>query len=406
MTMKKGLLATSAILAAGVLASTSAHAAEKIKLNVGGKVNEFFVMGSVDNSDDRVGVDLNTGALTANTTKQDQNNFGLYSDTEIYFSGSTKLDNGLTVSARVELEAQRVVVNNRNADQQYLTIASDTFGKVEAGQLYIANYKMHHGAPNATGFGIAEVMTVVGYPTETIGGNTYAAFAKFEGTDFDSLDSRTSARVNYYTPSYMGFQLGLSYAPSPEGWAMADEMAAAHDAWSATLAYNGNVAGVDVGADAGFFKNYDTNGNDSGSIMAHNFGLSLGYAGFELAGSYMKVREGNPGNTTVEGRSWDVGLGYSAGPWTATLAYYNEKNEGAVETIAAGSTVAINGVTTAIDNNGDNKVQLWQLGTAYQLSEGIDLIGSLAYVDAESEINYGGNDKDAWLVITGVQLSF
>jgi outer membrane protein OmpU len=378
MTMKKGLLATSAILAAGVLASTSAHAAEKIKLNVGGKVNEFFVMGSVDNSDDRVGVDLNTGALTANTTKQDQNNFGLYSDTEIYFSGSTKLDNGLTVSARVELEAQRVVVNNRNADQQYLTIASDTFGKVEAGQLYIANYKMHHGAPNATGFGIAEVMTVVGYPTETIGGNTYAAFAKFEGTDFDSLDSRTSARVNYYTPSYMGFQLGLSYAPSPEGWAMADEMAAAHDAWSATLAYNGNVAGVDVGADAGF----------------------------ELAGSYMKVREGNPGNTTVEGRSWDVGLGYSAGPWTATLAYYNEKNEGAVETIAAGSTVAINGVTTAIDNNGDNKVQLWQLGTAYQLSEGIDLIGSLAYVDAESEINYGGNDKDAWLVITGVQLSF
>ena len=77
--MKKNLLATTALVAAGVLASQGAFAESKpISLKVGGYMEQWVGVASYDPS---------TGA--------DVTDVDVQQDAEIHFSGSTTLDNGL-----------------------------------------------------------------------------------------------------------------------------------------------------------------------------------------------------------------------------------------------------------------------------------------------------------------------
>src|SRR3546814_2145757 len=93
--MKKVLLGTTALVAAGMMASTPVLAAEKISVRVGGYMEQWFGYSSVD---DRAGRDLD--------------GFNHTSDSEIHFVGSTTLDNGIEFGVNVQLEA-----NSNSGDQ-------------------------------------------------------------------------------------------------------------------------------------------------------------------------------------------------------------------------------------------------------------------------------------------------
>jgi outer membrane protein OmpU len=84
--MKKLLIGTTALVAVGSIA-TGAQSADRIKMGVGGYFLGFFVVGDQD--------------LDAGLRNHDVQREG-----EIIFSGSTKLDNGITVGAQVQLEAE------------------------------------------------------------------------------------------------------------------------------------------------------------------------------------------------------------------------------------------------------------------------------------------------------------
>ena len=115
--MKKVLYGTTALVA-GVAFAGAAYAAP-IELSIGGKQEMYFGVGGID--DDR-----NNNATWANT--------GMATDTELYFTGSTTLDNGITVSAVIQLEAENDgATNDDNADEQYVTL-SGGFGKFRVGQ--------------------------------------------------------------------------------------------------------------------------------------------------------------------------------------------------------------------------------------------------------------------------------
>ena len=114
--MKKFLLSTSAIVGVGLIAAP-AVAAEKIKLGFGGYYEEYI--GFVDAEEE------GTGA-----SGRDIASFNLLNDAEIYFAGTTKLDNGISISVRVELEAME---NQTTVDESYVTIASDTMGMLRLG---------------------------------------------------------------------------------------------------------------------------------------------------------------------------------------------------------------------------------------------------------------------------------
>ena len=89
--MKKVLLGTSALLGAGLVAGP-ACAADGIKLSVGGYFRTAYMVNFDDDDEGEPGNETNTD--------------GFFSDSEIYFRGSTTLDNGLEVGARVELEGE------------------------------------------------------------------------------------------------------------------------------------------------------------------------------------------------------------------------------------------------------------------------------------------------------------
>src|ERR1700743_1868323 len=112
--MKKVLLGTSALLGAGLVASP-AFAADGIKLGIGG----FFNTAVEGNWDNHKSGDLGNNRY----------NDSVDSDGEIYFTGKTTLDNGLTVGARVELEAEQ---NNDQIDAAYVYFQGG-FGEVRVG---------------------------------------------------------------------------------------------------------------------------------------------------------------------------------------------------------------------------------------------------------------------------------
>ena len=79
--MKRILLGSTALAAAGAVAATPAVAEEGVKLGLGGYYNTFFWVGDYSES--------------SNDTR-DMTNTGLFADGEVHFKGSTTLDNGIT----------------------------------------------------------------------------------------------------------------------------------------------------------------------------------------------------------------------------------------------------------------------------------------------------------------------
>ena len=108
--MKKILFASSAIVA--VAFAGQASASEPIKLSVGGFMEQW--VGFADQDLDAAGGRVNA----------------FQSDTEVYFTGSTTLDNGIEIGARIELEGES---STDQVDEQFLFV-NGGFGRIEMGK--------------------------------------------------------------------------------------------------------------------------------------------------------------------------------------------------------------------------------------------------------------------------------
>jgi hypothetical protein len=100
--MKKALYGSTALAAAGLLAG-AAQAADKIKLGVGGYFQAFGVYSDQDDG---------VGEPAANLRDHH-----IAREGEIYFRGSTALDNGIEVGVLVQLEASTCA---DQIDQSYI----------------------------------------------------------------------------------------------------------------------------------------------------------------------------------------------------------------------------------------------------------------------------------------------
>ena len=109
--MKKHLLGTTALVAAGMFGLVDTAAAQTkvmpIQVSVGGYMGEFV---SYTSQDDRGGAAFN----------QKLTQFDQWSDKEIHFNGRTTLDNGLTVGFRIELEGNTDATDQ--IDESYMFI--------------------------------------------------------------------------------------------------------------------------------------------------------------------------------------------------------------------------------------------------------------------------------------------
>ncbi|MGB0749468.1 MAG: porin [Magnetospiraceae bacterium] len=341
--MKKILLGTTGLIAAAMVMSSPASAAEKIKLGLGGYMQQWV------------------GFADQDTLYSAWNEFDQQSDSEIYFVGNTTLDNGITVGVHVQLEAERNA-GARWIDDSWLYLSSEQMGTLQLGSAGAATFTAHHGAPD------------VGISNDD--SNNWIAESNSIwdlGTAFFS----DSHKIQYVSPSFSGFQFGGLYIPDVTDGGNRMPLNTTGSFAGAMIVYNGDFDGVSVGFDAA----YGTSENDTDG---YQLGLAIGFEGFKIGGGYWAVDDNDgywtePGELTV----YDIGVSYSSGPYAISLSWLHGENE-----------------TNA---GGDDEHEVIMGSASYTMGPGVALKGSIFH---QSSTNNGVDDGDGWAAVGGVQLNF
>ncbi len=312
----------------------------------------------------------------------DLDGFNLNTNAEIIFTPSVTLDNGLTFGINVQLEAN---TSGDTIDESYVTISSDTMGRVEIGSENSAGYKMMTGAPSA-GFGINSPSPSAYHPT-AFAPTTSGFFRNAFGSTYTEVAANNDfMRISYYTPSFNGFTAGVSYAPGQaddtNGLTNRNGLS---DIFDLGLAYNQSFGNVDVAlsarwgtGDAGQTLNFVANpgGLPSTAIFAPaaiqqddpetwGVGAQIGVAGFTFGGAYAENDAGTvvagPGgapfaNGVGDSEGWHLGMTYDMGNgWTIGLDGFNGEQ-----------TVANTGAVKVTD-----EYQAYQIGAERSLGAGV-----------------------------------
>jgi len=366
--MKKFLAGTTALVAATIVAG-QAQAADPIKLSLGGFAEAW--VGYADQ--DTLGANDYASVL-------------VQQDTEIYFRGSTKLDNGLTVAVNMDKEADR---GNTGMDDVFVSVSSDALGTVKLGATKGASYGLSNTSPDV-GIGLNDG-DVQNWISENIAGGT---------NDFDTLTSSADGqKVVYLTPNFAGFQAGASYGIVPNSVSGAVNVGGTNTGsdiqYNVGVAYSGEFGGVSVGADVNYelIDNGGSNGTSVNNEAIGRGGLSIGVAGFTIGGSL--AYSSNIGAVSSrDGKAWDAGVSYATGPYAVSLSYLTVSEDDKT----AGST----GIPL------EDEQSAWMLSGAYDLGAGVALKGSVFSVDNDDASATGSttNDNDGYGVVAGLKVSF
>jgi hypothetical protein len=183
--MKKALYGSTALAAAGLLAG-GAQAAEKIQVGVAGYFQAFGVYSDQDDGAGEPAAGLRDHHLAR--------------EGEIYFRGTTVLDNGLEVGVLVQLETETCA---DQIDQSYIWFEGG-FGQLRLGNHYGASYEMFYGAPTPI---LGHGVNTPNFVHLAVGGNSIFSPVTYVTASFDT------EKVSYFTPRIAGFQFGASYTP-------------------------------------------------------------------------------------------------------------------------------------------------------------------------------------------------
>ena len=399
--MKKHLLSTSAI-ALGV-AMASPAAAQQWDVTVGG-----FYKGYVGASD-------LSGSGVAGTNRDGVDTF---TDGEIQFKPSITLDNGLTIGAHIELETQNT---GNQIDEQYLTIEGDMLGKIIIGNENSAGNLSMTGAPTVTSLWINSPSASAYLPRTGVDTGLQAGLS----SSTEVAGNNDVQRITYFTPSFNGLTVGVSYAAgnftnAANNYAPdRDAGGAVSDIFDIGVNYTQSFGGVDVTL-AGRWGTGDRNGTaettvvsldpatvsidpDTGSISIDpdtvstdpatsggdpttwGIGGRLGTNGFVLGASYTENDSDIAGGADDQ-KGWSLGVTYDiAGPWSVeALTYQGEVDNGS-------------GVS-------DSDYEAYRVGAARDLGPGVKW--EIFYIHSDTKDGTNGNKIEGDMIGTGLSLSF
>jgi len=225
--MKKQLMTTTALVAAGVIAvSGAALAAGKTTLKISGNLS---------------------GIVSA--ASQDSKNYlgtNVFNDAEIAFTGSRTLDNGMKVTAKIEMEGQ---AGNTTHDESHLTI-SGAFGSINIGSNDQVGDSM---VGSSSGSGATNVGRNTGVHTgKSIIAPTGHTAKSGNTLDLDSSDANT---ITYMTPRISGIQVGMSYIPTfGQPTSQQKNTGAHHNCISIAANYKGKMGSTAVTVAGGYMS--------------------------------------------------------------------------------------------------------------------------------------------------------
>ncbi len=379
--MRKVLLGTTAMVAAGMLASApSAIAAEKLKLGVSGYMEQWFGYSAQDGE-----------------SGQDFSGFNQIMDAEVFFKGSTELDNGLTVGVDVQLEGN---TGGDQIDESYMWI-SGSFGQFILGSENTAQYKMGYG-PSDFGIGLISgdqpswvtpvadaegdkiSLTSKGYWRNPMGSSSWV----------EVLGMNDTQGVSYYTPRFQGVQIGLTYTPDvsagEDDGSMPNRDTDNADAISAGINYKQSFDNASVGASLTYGTVTRTMADDDSDPSALSMGLTVGVGGFGIGASYAAFDDSGVKN----GEGYSVGANYGTGPWGVSLTYFHGERDGTMMDDTLMDQAALNTV---------------HLSAKYALGPGVTAKGTLGHASIESDdtaIDESADDVSATYLVVGVAVSY
>jgi len=381
--MKKSLYMTSALVAAGVLAlgSTGVMAKSKakpVKVGISGSYKAVVGYAKQQSAYEVVG----TG-----TSATSYNEIDVKTDSEVHFKGSTKLDNGLTVSVKVELEGDQETA--ADIDASSVTIAGG-FGSITLGADVAAAAVLSVGAPKTGAIG-------------AVGGGDSAAWiqkpaAVVQGApQGHNIGGGDQMKVRWLSKSFSGFKVGASYVP---GLTAGNTMPAngGNGGTNGSQVDGGIKYSGKMGANAinvGLTRWQTDNG--TGSVDGWTAGADAAFGAIKVGVAFMDVNDQgtNPDATSRSGtaNSQDAeataaGVSYTAGPMVVALTYFNHERP-----LAAGVA-------------GDDAITKWTLGTTYNMGPGVDFIGSIQQVSWQDEGNAVGNNNKGVAVVGGLSVKF
>lgn len=310
--MKKQLLTSTALVAAGAMAFAAPALAKNPALTLGGSTEQIVGFSDNDNASSYTG---------------GGNGFDQQTDSEIHFNASTTLDNGIKIRARIELEG------NTSADQidEHWMRISGSFGQVTLGSQDGASQLMVTGYQGSWAAGVGQnlafdVADWVEAPS-TAGEPSTVQRVTLDGD---------SEKISYYTPRFAGFQLGASYVPhnnddtnnTPAGRDTED-----HEGFQFGISFDRKFDGIGIGAAVGYADMQQANSAlDKKEVFGG--GLRVDFAGFRVGVGYVQNTTPTSAVAETETTAYDFGVRYSFGPNAVSLTYMNAE----ADTGVAGST--------------------------------------------------------------------
>jgi len=400
--MKRELLATTALIAAGMIASGgSAYAqangpAQKGKpvLTIGGWV-EGIVGTATQNHRTNTGIGTRVG-------------WDSQYDSEFHFNGAVTLDNGIKIRTQAELEGE---VSGDQWDEAYMAI-SGSFGELRIGSMDNAIYQALTPISGSWA-------TQVGQNLSLDSADWISAPAGHVGTGNIRLNigDNDSNKVNYFTPRVEGFQLALSYLPSFEecitsgtsqntqcNSSIASVSTNAHNGWSAGFTFDRRFDELRTAFGAGYITakrtqnpvtNKDPGGGDP---KGWSLGGLIGYEGFRIAAGYKQEHNllAIPaiGAASVDSlishdiSTFDIGGRYNWGKNWVSLGWQHSKSP-------ADKTI-----------KGNDKTDLFLASYRRDLAPGVQYRFNVFYADYKGENPGSTDDSKGYAVSTSVRVAF
>ena len=381
------LLATSGAML-GALAGGEARG-DGIKLHVDGEFNAAYMAVFDDDGEGEPGNERNTD--------------GLFQDAEIHFTGSTVLDNGLEVGARVELAGEDDP--GSQIDEAWIYF-SGGFGELRAGSMDEALALMCIIPPGGT-------ENFSAFSPNQWGANTVTSNSVCTGVD----DEGDAQKLLYLSPVFGGFQLGLSYTPSGDkkthgdgvgahlGMPENEEDASRHNvSLYGTYSYETEDWSLQLGLGGSWEGNVEKAGGGPNREESEFYqaGVLVGIEDISFGASFELYHDDDVFAATLENGDvaadrWVLGVGaaYELEPWTFGIGY----------------SILRADIDVAGAPDEDFTQQRAALTASYELGSGIDLDGELAYTwtdaDPESAPDFAGfADYDALEIGTGIAIEF
>ena len=383
--MKKHLLTTTALVAAGVLAAGgAAHAQKKAKkpyITVNG-YHEQVLGVTLDQDDNAPGIG-------------DRSNLDVHGESEVHFNGHAKLDNGISLRAHWELEGGGDGAPGSDVIDETYIIVRGSFGQLTLGSEDNAGHLMTIGYSGswATGVGQSLTFDVSDWIITPTGFNQ-----DFDGTVNDARlrsGDNDSDKITYYTPRFAGFQLGASYIPetTQDSGGRSSISTSYHDGIALGANFVRKFDQFGLGVAAGYLSWQSPEGIAVPDADAWNVAVRLDFGGVRLSGVVKKNNDmrdtaGTGTLTSNSGTIWDVGARYMWGSNGISLTYAHGENEAIIATA------------------GDDERDAAMLSYRRALGPGVRWTVNLMWAEYTGEVTGSTDDNDGSALTTSIHMAF